>query len=90
MTETVPNSLSAAAAVSAVSIKRRQYLLLAGVGAAIVIGTVFSVSLTGSDPATDRQSKPKSTNILAPGPASEDHRAGNRHTLSTSAAMARC
>jgi len=67
MTETVPNSLSAAAAVSAVSIKRRQYLLLAGVGALIVIGTVFSVSLTGSDPATDRQSKPKSTNILAPG-----------------------
>jgi conjugal transfer pilus assembly protein TraB len=50
-----------------VAVKRRQYLLLAGVGAVIVIGTVFSVSLTGSKPATERQPKPKSTNILAPG-----------------------
>jgi conjugal transfer pilus assembly protein TraB len=58
MTETVPSS---------VAVKRRQYLLLAGVGAVIVIGTVFSVSLTGSKPATERQPKPKSTNILAPG-----------------------
>jgi TolA-binding protein len=58
MTEPVPSS---------VAVKRRQYLLLAGVGAVIVIGTVFSVSLTGSKPATERQSKPKSTNILAPG-----------------------
>jgi conjugal transfer pilus assembly protein TraB len=58
MTESVPSS---------VAVKRRQYLLLAGVGAVIVIGTVFSVSLTGSKPATERQSKPKSTNILAPG-----------------------
>ena len=58
MTETVPSS---------VAVKRRQYLLLAGVGAAIVIGTVFSVSLTGSKHTDDRQPKPKSTNILAPG-----------------------
>jgi len=67
MTETVPSSVSAAAAVSAVSIKRRQYLLLAGIGAVIVIGTVFSVSLTGSNSATERQPRPKSTNILSPG-----------------------
>ena len=58
MTESVPSS---------VAVKRRQYLLLAGVGAVIVIGTVFSVSPAGSKPATERQSKPKSTNILAPG-----------------------
>ncbi len=58
MTEAVPDS---------VAVKRRQYLLLAGVGAVIIIGTVLSVSLTGSRPATERQSKPKSTNILAPG-----------------------
>ena len=35
MTEPVPSS---------VAVKRRQYLLLAGVGAVIVIGTVFSGS----------------------------------------------
>jgi conjugal transfer pilus assembly protein TraB len=64
MTETVPGSVAAA---SATSVKRRQYLLLAGVGAVIVIGTVFSVSLTGSNSASERQSKPKATNILAPG-----------------------
>jgi conjugal transfer pilus assembly protein TraB len=64
MTETVPSS---GAAVSAVSIKRRQYLLLAGVGAVIVIGTVFAVSLTSSNRSDERQVKPKSTNILAPG-----------------------
>ena len=58
MTESVPSS---------VAVKRRQYLLLAGVGAVIVIGTVFSVSLTGSKPAAELQPKPKSTNILAPG-----------------------
>ena len=58
MTETVPSSTA---------VKRRQYLLLAGVGAVIVIGTALSVSLTDSKPATERQPKPKSTNILAPG-----------------------
>jgi hypothetical protein len=42
MTETVPSSAA---------VKRRQYLLLAGVGAVIVAGTLFSVSLTGSRPA---------------------------------------
>ena len=58
MTETVPSSTA---------VKRRQYFLLAGVGAVIVIGTALSVSLTNSKPATERQPKPKSTNILAPG-----------------------
>ena len=58
MTETVPSSTA---------VKRRQYLLLAGVGAVIVIGTALSVSLTDSKPATERQPKPKSTNILSPG-----------------------
>ena len=58
MTESTP---------SPVAVKRRQYLLLAGVGAAIVVGTVFSVSLTSSRSANDLQPKPKSTNILSPG-----------------------
>ena len=44
MTEAVPDS---------VAVKRRQYLLLAGVAAVIIIGTVLSVSLTGSRPATE-------------------------------------
>jgi len=57
MTEAVPSS---------VAVKRRQYLLLAGVGAVIVVCTLVSVSLTGSKP-TERQPSPKSTNILAPG-----------------------
>jgi conjugal transfer pilus assembly protein TraB len=49
------------------SVKRRQYLLLAGVGGAIVAGTVLSVSLTGSRPDSDPASKPRSTNIMTPG-----------------------
>ena len=58
MTEATPNT---------VAVKRRQYLLLAGVGAAIVIGTIFSVSLTSSRSTSEPQPKPKSTNILSPG-----------------------
>ena len=57
MTEVVPSS---------VAVKRRQYLLLAGVGVVIVVCTLVSVSLTGSKP-SERQPSPKSTNILAPG-----------------------
>ena len=57
MTEAVPSS---------VAVKRRQYLLLAGVGVVIVVCTLVSVSLTGSKP-SERQPIPKSTNILAPG-----------------------
>jgi conjugal transfer pilus assembly protein TraB len=48
-------------------VKRRQYLLLAGIGAVIVVATVLSVSLTGSQSAEERPLKPPSTNILSPG-----------------------
>jgi conjugal transfer pilus assembly protein TraB len=58
MTEVTPNSSV---------VKRRQYLLLAGIAAAIVAGTLFSVSLTAPKSGADAPSKPKSTNILAPG-----------------------
>jgi hypothetical protein len=53
-----PGNVDAPAGASADRIKRRQYLLLAGVGAVIVIATVFSVSLTVSKRATERQAKP--------------------------------
>ena len=49
------------------AVKRRQYLLLAGIGAAIVLATVLSVSLTDSQSADERPIKPRSTNILSPG-----------------------
>ena len=49
------------------AVKRRQYLLLAGIGAVIVLGTVLSVSLTGSRRANERPARPTSTNILSPG-----------------------
>jgi conjugal transfer pilus assembly protein TraB len=55
------------ATVGAAAVKRRQYLLLAGVAAVIGIGTIVSVSLTGSRNPAEHQAKPKSTNILAPG-----------------------
>ncbi len=52
---------------SAERIKRRQYLLLAGIGGGVLLGTLLLVSLTS--PPDDRAppSKPVSTNILAPG-----------------------
>ncbi len=49
------------------TVKHRQYLLLAGVGALIVAGTVISVSLTGTRPGDAAPAKPKSTNIISPG-----------------------
>ena len=52
---------------SAAAVKRRQYLLLAGVAALIVLGTMLSMSLTGSRTAGERPASPKSTHILAPG-----------------------
>jgi conjugal transfer pilus assembly protein TraB len=52
---------------NASSVKRRQYLLLAGVGALIIGAALLSVSLTGSRNSEERPVKPKSTNILAPG-----------------------
>lgn len=49
------------------AVRRRQYLLLAGIGFVIVIATVLSVSLTGSQGTDERPIKPRSTNILSPG-----------------------
>ena len=49
------------------TVKRRQYLLLAGIAAAILGAALLSVSLTGSRDAGEHPVKPKSTNILAPG-----------------------
>lgn len=59
MTETTPQSASA--------VKRRQYLLLAGIAGLIAGAALLSVSLTGSRDPNERPVKPKSTNILAPG-----------------------
>ena len=52
---------------NAAAVKRRQYLLLAAIGTAIVAGTVLSVSLTDSAPDAEQQSRLRSTNIMAPG-----------------------
>lgn len=59
MTESSPMNASA--------VKRRQYLLLAGIAAVIAGAALLSVSLTGSRDSGERPVKPKSTNILAPG-----------------------
>ena len=53
--------------VSSAAVKRRQYLLLAGIAGLIVGAALLSVSLTGSRDDGQRPAKPKSTNILAPG-----------------------
>jgi len=53
--------------VNASTVKRRQYLLLAGIAALIVGAALLSVSLTGSRDSGERPVRPKSTNILAPG-----------------------
>lgn len=60
-------SPSAQPAPSAASIRRRQILLLSGIAGTIVVGTLLSVSLTGSRDSGDRPARPKSTQILAPG-----------------------
>ena len=62
-----PGSVDAPAGASAERIKRRQYLLLAGIAGVIVAGTVLSVSLTGSGTSSEPAPRPKSTNILSPG-----------------------
>lgn len=49
------------------AVKRRQYLLLAGIGAVIIFATVLSVSLTDSQSTNTQPYKPRSTNILSPG-----------------------
>ena len=52
---------------SPAAVKRRQYLVLAGVAGIVVVAALLSVFLTGSREAGERPTKPKSTNILAPG-----------------------
>lgn len=49
------------------AVKRRQYLLLAGIGTVIIFSTVLSVSLTDSQQSNEHPPKPRSTNILSPG-----------------------
>ncbi|MCE2690203.1 MAG: TraB/VirB10 family protein [Rubrivivax sp.] len=62
-----PGNLDAPGGASAERVKRRQYLLLAGIAGVIVAGTVLSVSLTGSGTSSEPAPRPKSTNILSPG-----------------------
>jgi len=52
---------------SGTSVKRRQYLLLGAVAAAIVAAALLSASLTGSRDAKTPTTKPKTNSILAPG-----------------------
>jgi conjugal transfer pilus assembly protein TraB len=52
---------------TASALKRRQILLLAGIAAAIVAGTLVTASLTGTTRSDAPLAKPQSTNILAPG-----------------------
>jgi len=54
-------------AVNPSRVKRRQYLLLAGIAALILGAALLSVSLTGSRDLGEGPAKPKSTHILAPG-----------------------
>src|SRR3989304_4091281 len=53
--------------VNASAVKRRQYLLLAGITVLVLGAALVSVSLTGSRDSGERPARPKSTNILAPG-----------------------
>ena len=53
--------------INPAAVKRRQYLLLAGIAAAIIGAALLSVSLTGPRDSGERAVKPKSTQILAPG-----------------------
>ena len=55
------------ARITPLSAKRRQYLLLGGIGAVIIGATVVSVSLTGSRDTEPPAARPKSTHILTPG-----------------------
>ena len=53
--------------INPAAVKRRQYLLLAGIAVVIVGAALLSVSLTGPRDSGERAVKPKSTQILAPG-----------------------
>lgn len=52
---------------SAATVKRRQYLLLAGLVAIIIGAAMLSTTLTGTKDAGERARKPAASHILAPG-----------------------
>ena len=62
-----PTSSNTQAEPSTAAIKRRQVLLVAGIAGTIVVGTLLSVSLTGTKRNDAQPAKPRSVNILAPG-----------------------
>ena len=62
-----PGNVDAPAGAEAARIRRRQYLLLAGIAGVVVAGTAVSVSLTGAGGGEEPAPKPLSTNILSPG-----------------------
>ena len=59
--------MTEAPVASAAAVRRRQYLLLAGVAGVVAGAAGLSVWLTGARDTTDRPARPKSTSILAPG-----------------------
>ena len=61
-----PTSSTTQAEPSTAAIKRRQVLLVAGIAGTIVVGTLLSVSLTGTKRNEAQPAKPRSVNILAP------------------------
>ncbi len=54
-------------APSSRAVQRRQYLLLGGIGALILVGTAVSVSLSEGPANTAPVAKPQTTSILSPG-----------------------
>lgn len=54
-------------AVNSTSVKRRQYLLLAGLVTFIIGAALLSTTLTGTKDTAERTTKPVTNNILAPG-----------------------
>ncbi len=54
-------------APSSRAVQRRQYLLLGGIGALILVGTAVSVSLSEGPASTAPVAKPQTTSILSPG-----------------------
>jgi conjugal transfer pilus assembly protein TraB len=56
-----------AAQPTSTTVRRRQYLLLAGIAALVAGAAVLSVWLTGARDSTERPVRPRSTSILAPG-----------------------
>ncbi|MCU0971448.1 MAG: TraB/VirB10 family protein [Gammaproteobacteria bacterium] len=49
------------------AVRRRQYLLLAGIAALVAGAAILSVWLTGNRETAERPARPRSTSILAPG-----------------------